>query len=1156
MRNSLLLTMRLLLVVIGLNLLQPLAWAQLVAAAPKLAVSQQLAGGSKSIPSNAMSLKEALKKLGQENQVSILFEEVVVKDMMISSTLIEKTDKLESKLKSLLKPYGLTAKKVGRDAYVIVEEKTKQKEKSNASVKDTPEATLVEEQEGIALQSNIGVPTKSIQLIEKVVKGKVVDEKGEVLVGVNVAVKGTTKGTSTDIEGNYQISLPTEATTLVFSFIGYEKKEILVNAQTVINITLSSSNQTLGEVVVVGYGSQKKSELVGSVSQLNADQIGKRQVTQVSNALTGQMPGVTVVQRSGRPGRSAGNINIRGIGSFGADASPLILVDNIPVADFNEVDPNDIESVSVLKDASSAAIYGARAANGVVLITTKMGKEGKTQIAYNTYLGIQSPTKFPEVVDSWEYATLYNEAIGSQQFAADIIQKYKDGTDPKYPNVKFLDEIAKNGLIQSHNFSINGGTQNSQYVLSLGYLDQSGIVDKNNFKRYNVRLNLTSKLHEKLTLFTRLSAVGKAISEPSTPGGLDFKGLTQIFSQAVRFPSIHPAKLEDGTYGKGPINTGTPVSWIESASFYNTTGMELVGNARLDWQVLPDFKVSGILGYTNNSLKNKDFQASQVIDPTLTLGPSVLYNDQSSQSYVTSQALAEYRKQLQKHQFNVLVGYSFETQRYEFFSAQRDKLPSNDLTQINLGAPDNQRANGSAYEWALQSIFGRLKYDFAGKYLFESTVRYDGSSRFPTNNKYAFFPSIAGAWRLSEEAFLKDVNWLQDLKIRASWGILGNQNISNYPYQQTYASGQNYSWGGLVYPGVALAALRDPNIHWESTRTADVGIDASFWSGKLNIGVGYFDRYTYDILFRPSASISSVLGVSISETNTGKLTNKGWEITANHQNRIGALKYQVGGNLTITNNEVLDLGVGNVKQPNGLIGNGSNLFIGYPIGMYYGYKSDGLFISEDDIKNYAVQTSVNPRPRPGDIRYQDISGPEGKPDGKVDANYDRTYLGSTIPKYTFGFNLGAQWKNFDVSALLQGVAGVKGNLGGYAGYAFYNTATAQKWHLDRWTPENPRRDAPYPRLELISNQGTPNTVSSDFWNISASYLRIRNVQVGYTLPKINNKKLKMSQLRFYAAAENFKTWSKYRPGWDPEINTSGEFYPILANFTFGANLKF
>nr|MBA2760655.1 SusC/RagA family TonB-linked outer membrane protein [Segetibacter sp.] len=555
------------------------------------------------------------------------------------------------------------------------------------------------------------------------------------------------------------------------------------------------------------------------------------------------------------------------------------------------------------------------------------------------------------------------------------------------------------------------------------------------------------------------------------------------------------------------------------------------------------------------------------------LSPNNLTEAANESNYYTLQGLAEYTKKFNKHQVNLLLGYSFEENKSSNFNGFRDNLPGDDLTVLNVGSPSNMQSAGTGSEWAIESEFARANYSYANKYLIEGVVRRDASSRFAPSYKYAVFPSVAVGWRIGQEAFIqKNLPWVSELKLKASTGVLGNQNIGNYPYQNALVgiangggnaanntngfNGTNYSFGGAIAQGVARATFVDSTIHWESTRTTDVGLELGV-NNKFNFSATYFTRLTDDILYSPSASVSNALGVNLSESNTGSLRNNGWEFTAGIKDNIGKVGYNINGNFSIINNKVLDLGVGNITQPNGMVGNGSTLFIGYPMNLYYGYVADGLFVDTGDIKSWPNITKVNPAPKPGDVRFKDISGPDGVPDGVVDATYDRTVLGSQIPKYTYGVNLGANYKGFDVSVLLQGVAGVQGNLAGSFGFAFNNNGNLQRWQYEeRWTTDNPDRYAKYPRLEIITNSGTANSLSSSFWTLDGSYLRIKNLQFGYSLPKTVLQSIKISNARFYVSGENLRTFSNYRKGWDPEINTGGNFYPILSNFTFGLNLTF
>jgi TonB-linked SusC/RagA family outer membrane protein len=997
----------------------------------------------------------------------------------------------------------------------------------------------------------------AIKNLDITVSGTVKDEKGGPLPGVSIVLKGTQRGTTTDTDGKFTLNVPDQTAVLVFSFVGYLSQELTLGNQTTLNLSMKPDESALDELVVVGYGTQKKVNVIGSISQITSENIENRPVTQASQAITGQMPGVTVIQRSGRPGESGGQIRVRGVGSFGATPDALVLIDGIP-GNLNDINPNDIKTISVLKDASSAAIYGARSANGVILITTKVGTTDKLSVSYDGYTGFNSATKLPDFVNSWEYAEMFNVASGSNSFSADDIAKYRSQSDPdNFPNTRFLEDLfSRNGKQTSHTVTLNGGNENNRFFLSGGVLQQQGIIPKNQYNRFNQRLNLQNKIGKHFELITRLSGSIAQREEPQATGNKGGQLTDQLIQNAVRYPAIFLGQASNGDFGIGPESGGTPTAWLASESYFRAPSSRFGINTKLDWKPIDGLTLSAIGGYNFTLLERRSYLASQRLNDQITLNQSYLNQFSNKEIYKTMQFTGEYNREIKSHYLSLLAGYSFENQEYSYFDGYRQNFPSNQYTVLDLGGLENQQSGGYDEGWAIQSLFSRFKYSFQEKYLFEVTVRNDGSSRFPTGQKYALFPSAAVGWRLSQEPFIKSLSWISDLKLKASYGVLGNQNIGNYPYQQVLTAGRNYPFGNTLNTGAAYSIYTDPNIRWESTKTLDFGLESGFLNDRIIFNVTYFDRKTDDILFKPSSSVSSVLGVGIGETNTGAMQNSGWEFDISHRNRFNDFSYSINGNFSIINNKVVTLGLGNVNQPNGLVGNGSDLFIGYPMQMYYGYLSDGVFLNAQDITEWPTQTAVTPKPVPGDIRYKDISGPDGVPDGKVDPTYDRTYLGSQIPRYTFGSNLSFSYKSFDFSAFLQGVAGVKGRLDGYAGYAFFNLGNIQRWQMEgRFDPENPTRYPDYPRLEVISNSGTPNTVTSDFWALNASYLRFKNVQVGYNLPGNWLKPIRVSKLRVYVSAENILTFSKYRQGWDPEIAGGGAYYPILKTVTFGINLK-
>lgn len=616
----------------------------------------------------------------------------------------------------------------------------------------------------------------------KKIKGTIKDSAGEPIIGANVILKGdATVGSITDIDGNFDLSVPSNA-TLQVSYIGYNTQDVPVGNKSFLNITLKEDTETLDEVVVVGYGSQKKVNVIGSIASVDSKALESRAVPDVSNMLTGQMSGVTITQESGNPGQDAGTIRIRGVGSFGATPSPLVLVDGLP-GSLSDLTPADIDNISVLKDASSAAIYGSRAANGVILVTTKKGKEGKARIIYNGSVGMSQATELPELAHSYEYAEFYNKAIGAETYTPEMIQKYRDGSDPdNYADEMYLDDLLGGHALQTkHELSVSGGTEKVQYMVSLGYLRQNGLLDNNYYNRYNARVNLGAELAKNLKLQVRLSGMTSDRHEPSTPGSLDIGGFKGIISNAVRFPGLTPTYLQNGEVGLGPKLQGTPVAWVDCASSYREDYDKFKNNIELSYQPIDGLTLKILGGYNYTLSHVRHYRCDMILTGDKSTGPSTLSDEMKRTVYKTFQAVADYNKSFGKHNLAALVGYTWEDEGQRTLSGSRNNFPSDDVPFLGAGGADGQTNGGGGYDWAIQSVFGRLTYNYDQRYLFETTMRYDGSSRFPTDSKYGFFPSLAAGWRISEEQFWKEnenLSFINNLKLKASYGILGN-NVSS-----------------------------------------------------------------------------------------------------------------------------------------------------------------------------------------------------------------------------------------------------------------------------------------------------------------------------------------------------------------------------------------
>lgn len=978
----------------------------------------------------------------------------------------------------------------------------------------------------------------NINRVDVKISGTITEADGKVIPGVVVRHKESGRTTQSDSNGKYTISVPEGKGTLQFSFIGFSTQEIVLGGQSEINVKLSSEDKRLDEVVVVGYGTQKKVNLTGSVTTVSSKDLDNRPITQASQALSGLAPGVQVQQGGGRPGSDGARVIIRGVGTFNAGSSPLILIDGI-AGSLDDVAPDNIASLTVLKDAASAAIYGNRAANGVILITTKRGQKGKTSISYNNYFGWEKITSLPQFVDSWTYAELTGAS-------ADVVAKYRSGTDPdNFPNVPHLKNLLNtgSGFQQYHNVNVSGGEGNNVFYLSGSYRDHNGLTAETNNKRYDIQANMDTRIKDNLNLKTSILGFSQFQTQPQSNAA----GIGGIIGFAVREPNTIAGLKSDGTYGRQDFYS--PEAWLASEGFNNFRAKNFYGNTTLSWDIIPGLNLSGTAGYHYYTSVNTTYVADINIDKTTYVGPNSLNVGNVDGNEVTLNAILKYVKSFGKHNFSILGGYSQETHRDNYTRAFRDKFPNNLLYQIDAGATTNQQTSGSANEYAFQSLFSRFNYDFGGKYFFEANVRYDGSSRFAPKNRFGVFPAVSAGWRLSEESFVKDnISWIDELKIRASYGSLGNANISNYPYQYNISTNANYNFGGVIAPGAAITAAVNEDIKWETTTTTNLGLDFTLFKNRLSGSVDVYDRTAKDILYQ--VPVSRTLGLSAPTQNAGSIQNRGIEISLAYNAKIGNFNLGVSPNFSYNNQKVIKI-AGDIQS---VI---PNFFLGQPLNPIYGFVADGLFIDAADVSSYPAQP--NGVGVPGNIRFKDISGPNGVPDGKVDATYDRQILGNTNPKISYGLNLTGSYKGFDAMVLFSGLGDYTVQMGSYQAYALYNGGNVQQWQYENaWTPQNPDRNAIYPRISNLS-QGSANVQRNSYWNRSGTFLRLKNAQIGYTLPMELSKKIGLEKLRIFAGGQNIFTLNNFYEGWDPENGQgSGDnpnFYPLSAIYTFGINVK-
>ncbi len=988
---------------------------------------------------------------------------------------------------------------------------------------------------------------------QRTITGTVAGTDNTPLPGVTVMIKGSTVGTVTGSDGKFTLAIPESAKALVFTFIGMETQEVLIGNNNVYNVELSQSLTGLDEVVVIGYGTQKAVNLTGSVSSVNSERLNKKIVSQASQLLTGETTGVTVTQISGQPGSDQASLVVRGLGTFsGAGTAPLVLVDGAP-GSMNSVNPNDIESITVLKDAASSAIYGSRAANGVILIKTKVGTQGTMRINYESYVGRQKPSELPHFVDSWTYAEMMNEARANMNqsplYTAEDIEKFKSGKYPDtYPNKQHLKDLfnSGNGLQTKQNLTFNGGTGNTIYLFSAGYLRQNGLIEKNNYDRYDLLLNVNAKLKDNLQLNVKISGNQTQDKRPAAvpAPGTKTSDMSSIAATAHHDNATAPGLKSDGTYGV-VMGHAVAEARIAGGGYGLTQGTRFDNNISLDWNILKSLKWSNRISYQWAYSKNRLFGTNYKCDDTYSFGPS-----QSDVTIGTSrdflyESLVDYDLTSGSHNLHILGGFSNISNTYESLGGYRDQFPSNKLFLLSSANAINDSNSESETHWKLVSYFGRVNYAFQGKYLLEGNLRYDGSSRFSKGKRYGMFPSFSAGWRVSEEEFFQ-IPWIEDLKIRGSWGVLGNQQIGTYPYQKTLALGSKYVYGEteVVYPGIQLTSLPFEDITWETTKVTNGGIDLKLFKGKLSLVANAYYKLTSDILY--SLSVSQVLGMSVGEQNAGKVENRGWEFELVYKDTKGDFSYAISPNFSVNHNKVKYLAGKTQDVARGL-------FIGEPLNSIYGYLTDGLFVDQADIDNYPTQNYVA---KPGFPRVIDISGPDGKPDGIVSAAYDLTVLGSSFPKYSYGMGITANYKGFDLLMQLQGQGGLIKMITGDE-KAFDNYGNIQQWHVDnRWTADNPDPNAKYPRLEMAYH-AAPWDVNYDYWTQNASFLRVKNLQMGYNIPVKNTF---INQMRVYVSGENLVTFDYYYEGWDPEMETIGtyavSYYPLARIWSFGVNIQF
>lgn len=1003
------------------------------------------------------------------------------------------------------------------------------------------------------------------------VSGVVTDEAGEPLIGVSVLVKGTTLGNITDLNGRFSLDVP-EGSILEISYIGYKTQSIKAQREPM-NIVLKEDAQKLDEVVVVGFGTQKKVNLTGSVSAVMGDDISKRPVANAAILLQGQIPGLRVNQGLGQPGGEGTSFRIRGQGTFSsAGSDPLILINGVP-GSMTNLDPSVIESVSVLKDAASAAIYGARAANGVILVTTKQGAVGdKVHISYHGNVGLHTPTKlYDRVTNSVEYMELANLAWKNsgtgKQYTQDQINLYRNNVgDPQYPNFDWQDYMFRTAVVQTHNLSMAGSTEKTTYNVALNFVDQPGTMRGFKYRKYNATIDLTARI----TNFIKVGTYANLMyGETEQPRQGQNDAFLSTLSQA---PTYMPWLPDDGTgirrwtssaYSFESHNKNMPAIIGDNA-------MKRDNNFDINAQLWLEINLAkGLTWYTKGaarlqSNKSKDWRGSTTYtydyhtgerSSELDKGGLGLSVGDGRRFYTNLYSYLKYDLSLvdNAHNFSLMVGYNQESEKYETLNAYRKDFAF-DLPVLNAGGTADWSNSGGEEEWAIQSLFGRFNYDFKERYLFEANMRYDGTSRISDENRWGVFPSFSVAWRATEEEFIKNLNlnWLNNFKLRGSWGQLGNQNIGLYPYQAMISGVDDYPFtktsDGVII-GYQQTAYANRNIKWETTTITDIGFDLQVFDG-LSVTFDWYKKTTDDIL--RSSQVSSLLGLSAPTVNNGSVENKGIEVALNYANMVKGgtfrgFRYNAGVYFDRSRNKLTEFGAEE-------IGSYSIKREGLPYDEYYMLECIGVFADQAEIN--ASPKQFNDNTQPGDLKYKDISGPDGKPDGVID-NYDRRTFSGRFPGFEYGINASATWKGFDLSLIGQGVADKKYYTTDWGVQPFMQGSSPNKDYIKHmWTEENPY-GAKHPKLYWQDMGGGKNTRPNSYYLKDASFFRLKNVTLGYTLPRVWTEKANISKVRIYFSGDNLLTLTPYK-GLDPERNGDGRdaIYPQNRIYSFGLNVEF
>ncbi|GAA4433065.1 TonB-dependent receptor [Ravibacter arvi] len=1114
-------------------------------------------------------LRDALKLFENHFGVDIVFGDRIVQEFSVPSDQLLLKGMPEENLHRILESTGLKYKKIGGSTYAILAGSSRRRQ-ARERVKAVQDPASPEPERGISAPSakNVTPP-----LAERKISGRVTDEKNEAMPGVSILVKGTQRGMITDTEGRFAIEVPDGDATLVFSFVGYLSQEIPAGNRSAIDVTMQVDEKGLEELIVMGYGTQRKMNLTGAVSTIDSKVIENRPVSNLATAMQGMASGLIVTRTSGQPGSEGITMQIRGASSANGNVNPLVMLDGIavPIATLESMNPNDVESISVLKDAAAAAIYGAQASGGVILITTKRGKGGKAVFDYSLLAGTSWMLDVPQrndLLDEAQYANLSARNAGLSPPWSDAqmemirqgIQYYVNPADTSryiyLNNSSFVDQtIRKHTPRSQHNISVRGGTDKLNYLVSLGLMNQQGAytLGPDRLVRYNGRLNLGAQLTRHVSIDAR---IGYAQQDQEAPS----RNASTIMGQTLRYRGQWPILTPEGRLsGEGGGSANMGYAYLKEGGFDNSDKSDLNGVFTLKIEnLVKGLQLRAIYGGQYNRVDRQLF--NRKVTTWQRFAPIYYLNDPNSYEVTRGlvktnnvQYLADYGFNLaEKNRFHLMAGYQFEEYRSSSVTTISRNLASNDLPALGLGDDATKANSQSTNTYASQSYFGRLNFSHADRYLFEATLRYDESSRLARGKRVKAFPSVSAGWNLNQEAWFPSGNVVSAAKIRASWGQLGSSLssiIGSYDYLNMLTRNNNMVIGGIRGMYFYQNVVPSSNLAWETIETSNGGIDLGFFTNKLNISFDYYLKYNRNMLV--PQQLPAVFGVATPKVNGGELKTWGWELDITHRNRIGrGLSYNLGVNLSDNNNKLVKYAGQRVVSA-GLV----NILEGYPLRSIWGYQTAGYFQEQREIADWAFQDQLT---GVGDTRYIDrnqdkrINIGGGTPDDPGDL----VYLGMDQPRYTFGITGGLSWKGIDFSFLFQGV----GSRTFFPNDGFINPQDAawnqpMAYQMDYWTPDN--RNATFPRPYL---GGSHNYRRADKWLVNGRYIRLKNIQIGYSLPEAWTRKLNISRVRVFGSGQDLFTWSGlgiYKGTFSPEFTNNTSFqYPMYANASVGLNVSF